>query len=281
MRIAITGYRGQLGEWLVRRLEGHELLLLGRPEHDITQPESIVPAIVGFRPDVVIHSAAFTNVDGCARDPDTAYLVNALGTQNVAAACQKAGAAMVYISTNEVFDGTKGSPYLEQDERHPINPYGWSKYAGERFVETLLERFYIVRIAWLFAPGRVNFVSKICALARERGRLSIVTDEISSPTYAPHLADALARLIETGHYGVYHLANEGSCSRYEFARYFLPLAGLGHVPVEPITSDQFQRPSRPPLHCILRNFAAAHLLGIQLPPWEEAVQDYFRRLEGA
>lgn len=281
MRIAITGHRGQLGEWLVRRLADHELLLLGRPEHDITRPESIVPAIVGFRPDVVIHAAAFTNVDGCARDPDTAYMVNALGTQNVALACQKAGSVMAYISTNEVFDGAKGAPYLEQDERHPINPYGWSKYAGERFVETLLSRYYIVRIAWLFAPGRTNFVSKICALAKERGRLTIVTDEVSSPTYAPHLADALARLIQTEHYGIYHLTNEGACSRYEFARYFLPLADLGHVPVEPITSEQFQRPSKPPLHCVLRNFAAAHLLGIQLPPWEEAVRDYFRRPEGA
>lgn len=280
MRIAITGYRGQLGQWLVRRFQGHELLLLGRPAQDITQVERILPAILDFRPDVVMHTAAYTDVDGCARDPDTAFRVNGLGTQNVALACAKAGAALVHISTNEVFDGRKGAPYLEQDRRNPINPYGLSKYYAERYVETLLERFYIVRIAWLFAPGSTNFVSKICALARQRGRLSLVTDEISSPTYAPHLADALARLVETEHYGIYHLVNEGECSRYEFARYFLPLAGLGDVPVDPITSDQFQRASSPPLHCVLRNFAAASLFGIRLPPWQEAAEDYFRRLEG-
>jgi dTDP-4-dehydrorhamnose reductase len=278
MRIAITGHKGQLGSCLQRRLIDHPLLLLDQPEHDITRVDSIEPAIVDFRPDVVIHSAAYTNVDGCERDPDLALRVNALGTHNVAVACQKAGAVLVHISTNEVFDGCKGAPYLEFDPCNPINAYGRSKYMAERYVETLLQRFYLVRIAWLFAPGGSNFVSKICAAARGRDRLSIVTDEVSSPTYAPHLAEALARLIQTGHYGVYHLTNEGSCSRYEFAAYFLPLAGLGHVALDPITSDQYPRASRPPLHCVIRNFAAATTLGIQLPAWQEAVQAYFREV---
>ena len=275
MRIAITGHKGQLGQCLQRRLADHELLLIDLPEYDITQVHSIVPAIQDFKPDVVIHTAAYTDVDGCERDPDTAFRVNALGTQNVAVACQKAGAELVHISTNEVFDGRKGVPYLEYEHRNPINTYGRTKYAAERYVELLLQRFYIVRIAWLFAPGGNNFVSKICALARQRGRLAIVTDEISSPTYGPHLADALARLIQTSHYGIYHLTNEGLCSRYEFAAYFLPLAGLGHVQLDRITSEQYKRASTPPLYTPLRNFAAATLLGITLPSWQEAVHDYF------
>lgn len=280
MRIAITGHKGQLGRYLQARFDGHDLLLIDVPEHDITDVGSILPAIVQFKPDLVIHAAAYTNVDGCARDPDLAFAVNALGTQNVALACQKAGSALVHISTNEVFDGCKGKAYLECDHRNPINTYAHSKYAAERYVETLLNRFYIVRIAWLFAPHSNNFISKICSLARERERLSIVVDEISSPTYAPHLVDAIARLVETEHFGIYHLTNEGVCSRYEFAAYFLPLAGLGHVQLEPITSDQFQRASTPPLHCIIRNFAAATTLGIRLPHWHEAVEDYFRAVGG-
>jgi dTDP-4-dehydrorhamnose reductase len=276
MRIVITGCKGQLGRILCGRLADHETLGIDLPEHDITQVDSIVPAIVDFRPDVVIHTAAYTNVDGCESDPDLAFRVNALGTQNVAVACQKAGAALCHISTNEVFDGRKGAPYLEYEDRNPLSTYARSKYAGERYVEMLLQRFYIVRIAWLFGPGGNNFITKICAAARQRGALRIVSDEISSPTYAPHLADALARLIQTGHYGIYHLTNEGICSRYEWAKYFLPLAGLGHIPVEPIPSAQYRRPSTPPLYCPIRNFAAATLLGITLPPWQQAVDEYFR-----
>jgi dTDP-4-dehydrorhamnose reductase len=275
MRIAITGHKGQLGQCLQRRLAQHEQLLIDMPEHDITRVDSIVPAIDRFRPNVVIHAAAYTNVDGCERDPDLAMRVNGLGTQNVAIACQRAGAALVHISTNEVFDGCKTTPYLEYEQRNPINAYARSKYAGERYVELLLQRFYIVRIAWLFAPGGANFVSKICSIARERGRLAIVTDEISAPTYAPHLADALARLVTTEHYGIYHLTNEGFCSRFEFAAHFLSLADMGGVQIDPITSDQYPRASKPPLNGMIRNFAAATLLGITLPPWQVAVQEYF------
>lgn len=278
MRIAITGHKGQLGQCLERRFAGDELLLIDVPEYDITRVESIVPAIARFKPDVVIHAAAYTNVDGCAKDPDLAFRVNALGTHNVVVACQKADAAMLHISTNEVFDGCKGEAYLEYEGRNPLNTYARSKYAAERYVEMLLNRFYIVRIAWLFAPAGNNFVSKICSIARERDRLAIVTDEISSPTYAPHLADALTELIETGHYGIYHLTNEGVCSRYDFAAYFLPLAGLGHVQLDRITSDQFKRSSTPPLHCVIRNFAATTSLGIKLPHWHKAVEDYFREV---
>jgi dTDP-4-dehydrorhamnose reductase len=182
---------------------------------------------------------------------------------------------MVYVSTNEVFDGTKGEPYLEFDQPNPINAYAKSKLAGEFFTRTLLNRFYIVRTAWLYAQGGNNFVTKMIQLADERGELRVVADEISSPTYAPDLAEAIAKLIRTDHYGVYHFTNEGVCSRHDFAVNILELASRGHVPVHPITSDQYARASNPPLYAPIRNFCAAIALGITLRPWEEALQAYF------
>lgn len=273
MRIGITGARGQLGSSLQKALRDEEVIPLNRPDYDVAESQ-VVSAIASLAPDIVIHGAAYTDVDGCARDPDKAYLFNGLGTQNVALACQKCRAAIVYISTNEVFDGTKGESYLEFDRPNPINTYGRSKLAGELFVQSLLNRFYIVRTAWLYARGSDNFVTKIIRAANEHERLQVVTDEVSSPTYAPDLAEAIVELIRTEHYGIYHLTNEGICSRYEFAVKILELSGRGHIPVEPITSDQYQRASIPPLYAPLRNFCAASL-GIVLRPWEEALEEYF------
>lgn len=275
MRIAITGGRGQLGRELTRALSAnHEIIVLDLPECDITQRQEI-DYIAGLAPDVVIHAAALTDVDGCARDPLAAYRANALGTQNVALACQRLNAPIVYISTNEVFDGAKDSPYLELDPPRAINPYGASKLAGERFVQMLLDRFYIVRIAWLFAPGGNNFPKKIVEVARQNGKLAVVTDEIANPTYAPDLARALARLIETRHYGIYHLTNEGATSRYDFTAQILKLAGLGHIPLTPITLADYKRDSTPPRHGALANIIAAEMLGIKLRPWQDALAAYF------
>jgi dTDP-4-dehydrorhamnose reductase len=275
MRIVITGHKGQLGRALQEVLKGQTLFGLDLPQHDITDRQAIAQTIADFAPQVVIHTAAMTNVDGCERDPDAAYRINGLGTQNVALACQRCGAAMVYVSTNEVFDGTKGEPYLEFDQPNPINTYGRSKLTGEFFTRTLLHRFYIVRTAWLYARGGSNFVTKMIHLADEWGELRVVTDEVSSPTYAPDLAEAIAKLIRTDHYGIYHFTNEGVCSRYDFATKIMELSGRGHVPVHPITSDQYTRASTPPLYTPIRNFCAATALGIKLRPWEKALRAYF------
>ena len=276
MRIVIVGGRGQLGRVLDHALSAkHEILSLDLPECDITQ-RSEIDCIVDRAPDLVIHAAAMTDVDACARDPLAAFRANALGTQNVALACQRAYAPMVYISTNEVFDGAKDSPYLEFDEPHAINPYGASKLAGERYVQMLLDRFYIVRIAWLFAPGGNNFPKKIIALAKQKGALAVVTDEIANPTYAPDLARALAQLIETNHFGIYHLTNEGSASRYDFTARILQLAGLGDVPLTPILLSDYKRDSTPPTYGALANFAAATMLGLKLRPWQDALEDFIK-----
>ena len=280
MRVFVTGHKGQLGRALSRALDGHTLAGCDLPELDVTDRGAIHTAIVDFAPAVVVHAAAWTDVDGCARDPETAYHVNALGTQNVALACAAGDIPLVYISTNEVFDGTAAEPYREWDAPHPTNPYGRSKAAGEWFVRHLLTRFYIARTAWLYAPGGRNFPHRIVQLADEvlggkRDGLRVVVDEVGNPTYAPDLAAAVGALIQTGAYGVYHLTNAGYCSRYDFAREALRISGQTDVRIEPITQDEFHRASRPPLFAPLANTRAARL-GIELRPWQDALKDFLR-----
>jgi dTDP-4-dehydrorhamnose reductase len=276
MRIVITGALGQLGRALQNALAGDDLVLIDVPDWDITDPQS-VPRMADLKPEVVIHCAAMTDVEGCVNNPDLAYLVNAFGTQNVALACQWVGAAMIHISTNEVFDGTASQPYREFDPPHPVNSYGASKLAAEQIAARLVSKLYIVRTSWLFTPGGNNFVRKIVAAADKHGRLRVVTDEVANPTYAPDLADAIARLIQTDHYGSYHLVNEGYCSRYEFALEIMKQSGRESIPVVPITTDQFQRASTPPPFAPLRNTVGA-ALGISLRPWQETLADYFARI---
>lgn len=273
MRILITGAKGQLGRALMRRLATHNLLGVDLPEVDLTDLPAARSTLAAFRPELVIHAAAYTDVDGAARNPDLAYRVNALGTRNVAVATQAVGAAVLAISTNEVFDGTKSEPYLEFDAVNPINPYARSKLAAEQFIRELTTRFYIVRTAWLYGLGGNNFVKKILTRADSEGRLRVVTDEVSSPTYTEDLVTAIEQVMITGAYGTYHFTNEGACSRFEFAQEILQQTGRGHLPIEPITLADFARPSTPPRYAPLRNFCGAQL-GITLRPWRDALADY-------
>lgn len=278
MRVFITGIRGQLGRTLQATLEDHQVTGVDLPECDITDRPQIEAAVAEAAPDIVIHCAAMTDVEGCARDPETAYRVNGLGTQNVALACQATGAAMLYVSTNEVFDGAAVRPYLEFDAPNPINPYARSKLAGEWYTRHLLTQFYIVRTAWLYAPGGHNFPHRIVQLADERGRLQVVTDEVGSPTYVVDLAQAIEQLIATDQYGVYHFVNEGACSRYDFAREILRLTGRSTVAVEPTTLEAYQRHSTPPPYAPLANVAGA-AIGIRLRPWQDALAVFLERTQ--
>jgi dTDP-4-dehydrorhamnose reductase len=273
MRIYITGAKGQLGRALMRRLAHHTLLGTDLPEVDLTDLNTIRASLAAFRPDGIIHAAAYTDVDGAARNPDLAYRVNALGTRNVAVASEGIKAPLLAISTNEVFDGTKTEPYLEFDATRAINPYARSKLAAEQFIRDLTTRFYIVRTAWLYGLGGNNFVKKILARADSDGKLRIVTDEVSSPTYTEDLVTAIEQLMVTGAYGIYHFTNEGACSRFEFAQEILKQAGRGHIPIEPIVLADYPRPSTPPPYAPLRNFCGAQI-GITLRPWQAALADY-------
>lgn len=273
MRIYITGAKGQLGRALMRRLAHHTLLGADLPEVDLTDLNAARSSMAAFRPEVVIHTAAYTDVDGAVRNPDLAYRVNALGTRNVAVASDSVGAALLAISTNEVFDGTKTEPYLEFDATRAINPYAKSKLAAEQFIRDLTTRFYIVRTAWLYGLGGNNFVKKIIARADSDGKLRVVTDEVGSPTYTEDLVSAIEQLTVTGAYGIYHFTNDGACSRFEFAQEILKQSGRGHIPIEPITLADFSRPSTPPAYAPLRNFCGAQI-GITLRPWQGALADY-------
>lgn len=283
MRVIITGASGQVGRALQKVLTDQGLQILQIPDFDGTDPtpkfdvadHAIVQQLSALRPELIIHCAAMTDVDGCAADPDAAYKINAFGTQNVAHACLRCNAEMVYISTNEVFDGRADQPYREDDRPNPINPYASSKRTGEQMAARYLKTgLYIVRTAWVFSPGGHNFPAKIIAAADAGKPVRVVTDEVSNPTYAPDLAEAVAKLIKTRVYGIYHFTNAGYCSRYDFAKEILRLSGRGHIPVEPITLADYPRPSAVPPFTPLANTRGAES-GIELRPWQEALKAYF------
>lgn len=274
MRILIIGAKGQLGTALTRRLTQHTLTLRDLPELDMTDREALSAEITATQPDLLINAAAYTDVDGCVKNPDLAYRVNGLGPQNLALACAARDIPLVHVSTNEVFPGRKPGGYDEWDPLQAINPYGHSKVAGEFSVRSLWRKHLIVRTAWLYAPGGRNFIHTILRVARERGALRVVTDEIGNPTNVDDLADAIARLITTGQYGTYHCINSGACSRWAFANEILRLAGLEHVTNTPILSSEFDRASTPPLLGALNNNAGA-AIGITLRPWQDALAAYF------
>jgi dTDP-4-dehydrorhamnose reductase len=275
MKILITGHKGQLGTTLRETLTTHELIGFDLPEGDITDRESVKTAVASHQPDLIIHTAAMTNVDGCAENPALAYKVNGLGTQNVALAAQEFGCEMLHISTNEVFGGARSEGYEEWMPLDPVNAYGRSKAAAEIHVKNILNRFYIVRFSWLFAPGGRNFIHAILNRARETGEVSVVTDEIANPTYVKDLAQAIAQLIETHQYGIYHLGNSGICSRWQFANEILSQTGLTNVTNNRILLKDYQRASTPPPAAPLKNLAAK-ALGIEQRPWQEALADYIK-----
>lgn len=277
MRILVTGAAGRLGGCLVEGLSTrHDVTGIDIDDVDITDFAAIRACIGDTNPDIVLHPAAWTDVDGCARDPDRAVAINGLGAGNVAVAAHKTDAAVLYISSNEVFDGQEARPYREYDTPHPINPYGYSKLVGERAVTAANPRHYIVRTAWLFAHGGKNFIQAILNAAAAGKHLRVVTNEVANPTYNDDLAEAVAVLIETGRYGAYHLTNAGACSRYTFARYVLDQAGYKSVMVEPISAHEWPRPSQPPVYSALANQAGA-MVGVTLRPWQDAVRAFLKR----
>lgn len=277
LHVAITGANGQLGMALQKALVGCKVVALVRPAGDITNRPTIQQALEQAQPDVVINCAAYTNVDGAAKDPSAAYLVNGHGAQNVALACHAIGADLVHVSTNEVFAGDCPAGYDEWDTVKPSNPYGNSKAAGEFHVRSVLPNHYIVRTAWLYAPDGRNFIHTILRVARTKGQLRVVTDEIGNPTYAKDVATAIAQLITTKQYGTYHFVNSGVCSRWAFANEILRLANLDHVSNKPILGNEFKRASTPPKFATLNNNAGA-ALGLTLRPWQEALADCLKSM---
>ncbi len=243
---------------------------------DIADFSAIQAYIRKIAPNIIINCAAWTDVDGCAQDPQKALQINGFGAGNIAIASAEIGAPMVQISTNEVFDGTSPNAYNEYDTTRPINPYAYSKWVGEQMVMRHNPRHYIVRTAWLFAHGGKNFIHSIINAVKAGKPLRVVTDEVANPTYNDDVAEAVIKLIATGRYGIYHLVNSGSASRYAFARYVLDKAGYTTTPITPIISRQWTRPSTPPTYACLNNNNGA-FLGITLRHWHDAVDDFLQK----
>jgi dTDP-4-dehydrorhamnose reductase len=242
---------------------------------------AIVERICDFRPQAVLNAAAWTQVDAAEEDPAGCYAVNVQGVHNLALACQRSGAALLQVSTNEVFPGEAGRFYREWDPTQARSgTYARSKEAAEQAVRSLSGgRFYIARTAWLYNNGGNNFNTKIVAAADKAGALKVVADEFSSPTYAVDLAVAIVRLIDSGRHGIYHLVNSGYCSRFQWAVEILRLTGRSHIPVTPISSAEWPRRTAPPAHAILLNTLGPKL-GVSLRPWQEGLAEYFRNEAG-
>ncbi len=255
MRVVINGSAGQLaGDIIdVLREAGDEVLGFDL-ELDITDYATVMQEMPALRPDLVINAAAHVNVDDAELKPELSYRVNFTGTQNLALACQKMDCPLVFFSSDYVFDGRKGGAYNEFDGTNPQGVYGRAKVAAERYIQSVLDRYYICRCQWLFGTyGKRNFVKSILRNAREKGELSVVTNEVGSPSYCRDIAEMVVALAKSGRYGIYHTTNSGFCSRYDFAREILELAGMGDVSVKPILYSDLNLPCPRPPYSPLEN----------------------------
>lgn len=276
-KVIVTGANGQLGQEVVKVFKTNWIVVPTDTNNlDITDKQKLNKFIVRKKPELVIHCAAWTNVDAAAENPKAAMEVNGGGTKNICEAAKKVGANVIYISTNEVFDGEKLTPYTEEDQPNPINSYGKSKLKGEEYCRQILgDRCLIVRSSWLYGPeSKNNFPNKILKRVKEEGTLKIVDDEISNPTYAPDLAGAIKKIVKKDLSGVLHVVNEGSCSRFEWAREILKEKKL-RASITPMRLVDFQRESSPPKYSALSNIKAKSV-GVGLRNWKGANKEYLK-----
>lgn len=272
MKIIVTGAKGMLGNALLRVFSDMEVIGLSHDQFDVTKLDDAVNKIKTIKPDFVIHAAAFTNVDLCESEPEEAYRVNGIGTRNVAIACEEIKCPVVYISSDYVFDGTKGKPYCEWDQTNPINQYGLSKRLGEMFVASLTNRFYIIRTSWLYGENGRHFVNTIITLLSERETIDVVNDQIGSPTYTMDLARKIREITGKG-YGVYHVTNSGSCSWFDCAKAIASRRNRERK-IVPVSSDTFKRPAKRPAYSVLDNtmLRLEGMTGVR--HWQEALHEY-------
>ena len=286
MRVFVTGVKGQLGHDVMNELakRGHEGIGVDIEEMDITDAESVRKVITEANPDVVIHCAAWTAVD-LAEDDDKkekVHQVNAVGTENIAKVCHDLDCKMIYISTDYVFDGQGTRPWEPDDHREPLNAYGQSKYEGELAVEELVKKFFIVRIAWVFGVNGKNFIKTMLRVGKERGAVSVVDDQIGSPTYTYDLARLLVDMIQSDKYGRYHATNEGLCSWYEFAAEIFKQAGMD-VKVTPVSTAEYTATypgqAKRPMNSRISKEKLSDNGFERLPSWQDAVGRYLKEIQ--
>ena len=279
MKVLVTGVGGQLGYDVIKELEKRNIDCIGvdRAEFDITDFEASHKFITDYMPDAVIHCSAYTAVDKAEDEPELCYLVNAVGTENIAKICKEIDAKMVYISTDYVFDGTKDGYYDVNDIPNPINVYGKTKLAGEKVVQEFLDKYFIVRISWVFGINGNNFVKTMLRLGKERSVLNVVDDQIGSPTYTADLAPLLVDMIHTDKYGIYNATNEGECSWAEFAEEIFKVAGM-NVKVNHITTDEYLAKARRPINSRMSKKCIENVF-YKLPYYQKALIRYFEEFK--
>lgn len=277
MRVLVTGASGQLGYDVCRELTRRGIVNRGVDieELDITDGNAVGAFIDDYSPDALIHCAAWTAVEAAEDDPERARKVNTDGTRNIAAACERIGTGMMYISTDYVFPGTGELYYEPDDPTGPLNVYGRTKLDGERAVREQLSRYFIVRISWAFGRNGNNFVKTMLQLAKMRDKIRVVCDQIGSPTYTADVAPLLCDMIETEKYGTYHATNEGVCSWAELAREIFKIAGIP-VKVEPVLSDEYSARAVRPLNSRLSKDKLVANGFPRLPDWHDAVERFLK-----
>lgn len=280
MKVLVTGVKGQLGYDVVNELtkRGHEAVGVDVDEMDITDGDACRQVITEANPDAVIHCAAYTAVDAAEDNVDLCRRVNADGTRNIALVCRDLDIKMVYISTDYVFDGQGTRPWEPDDARDPLNVYGVTKCEGEMAVEELVKKFFIVRIAWVFGVNGKNFIRTMLRLGEEKGVVSVVDDQIGSPTYTYDLARLLVDMTESEHYGRYHATNEGFCSWYEFACEIFKQAGMAEVKVTPVDSSQFPAKAKRPMNSRMDKSKLTANGFEPLPTWQDALNRYLKEI---
>ncbi|MGU3395385.1 dTDP-4-dehydrorhamnose reductase [Priestia sp. D51] len=276
-KVLITGANGQLGKELVELFtaKGFEVYGFGRDKMDITNQAQVQEVISTLKPNIVLHSAAHTQVDLAESEPEQAFSINAYGTRNVAVAAEAVGAKLVYVSTDYVFDGTTDEPYNEFSPTSPLGVYGKSKLAGEQFVRDLHSNFFIVRTSWVYGKYGANFVKTMLKLGQERKELSVVADQIGCPTYTLDLAHAILELVDTQKYGVYHISNSGSCSWYEFAKEIFKVSDM-EVQVNPCTTADFPRPAARPANSVFEHMSIKLNNFTSIRHWREALSSFLK-----
>jgi len=276
--ILVMGAKGMLGRDLMNLLQtslsNDEIIGWDIEEIDIQKEGDVATKVGKLRPHIVVHLAAYTNVDGCELDEEKAFAINAEGTKHVALASASCRAKVVYLSTDYVFDGNKREPYLENESPQPLNVYGRSKLKGEQYVQDLVKDGLIIRTQWLYGRHGNNFVTSILQQAREKRVLSIVNDQIGSPTYAMDVAEAISVLIQFGAQGIFHVANSDLCTWYTFGQAILKLSGMDKVRVIPISSKDLGRPAVRPPYSVLNCQKLKKEMGLTLRPWTEALKDF-------
>ncbi|PKN71610.1 MAG: dTDP-4-dehydrorhamnose reductase [Deltaproteobacteria bacterium HGW-Deltaproteobacteria-12] len=278
MKILLLGHRGMLGSDILYQLgRKYEVTGLDMDEIDISSPEQCRKAIDENTPNVVINAAAYTNVDGCEKERDLCFAVNAEAVKNIAESCRGKNIRLVHFSTDYVFDGKGKEPYTEDSPCHPVNVYGASKLAGELYLQELSNNYILIRTAWLYGKNGKNFVRTILEAARTKNKLEVVDDQIGSPTYTKDIAAAVDLLLERNITGIFHITNRGSCSWFQFTEKILQEAGIAGVKVLPIKSDQLSRPAKRPHFSVLSMQKFIRVTGKTMQPWQLALQDYLQK----